>query len=137
MAEDWKRPANRTLREITKVIAYDLIQGESKQEAVSALVTGDGWPEEEAQAFVDRIFVDGRVEEARIKLAERSQGFRLNLAGWYVLLAGGALIIGWAFIGLASLTGIDEVTPIGIGVVFWGGLGVVVFRGLRRRRRPR
>lgn len=55
MADEWTRPRGTALRDIRRVITNDLMQGESKHEVVTALVTGDGWPEEEAMRLVDEV----------------------------------------------------------------------------------
>ena len=53
--EEWIPPDKSALFEISKVVANDLIQGETKHEIVTALVTGDGWPEAAASEFVDAV----------------------------------------------------------------------------------
>ena len=129
MAEDWTRPNKRTLREIRKVITNDLIQGESKEEVVRALVTGDRWPEEEAIWFVD--WVDSAKDNYRSQEFVQQDIYAPDWLGFGSLIAffpGLGLLYGFVAyrLGRRAGSGKDLWPPDGVAKRLWtiilGGL---------------
>ena len=55
MSQEWTPPDDKTITEIKLIVTNDLKRGETQEELVDALVTGDGWPRDETRAFVESV----------------------------------------------------------------------------------